>query len=471
MVAHRSGSRHVRDMVDSIRRECRTECLGFGQRSGGQIVRMLSRLDTERVAEMERFADARFSEVAAETYVASTCFKTGPPRLVGIELEWLLRHRADPTRLLSRTDLDLARLAGDVLTTGRLTVEPGGQVELSSDPFSDPAPGLRRISADVAALRAALAPAGLELVGLGLDPYRPPRRLLELPRYAAMEAYFDRSGPAGRSMMCSTAAVQINLDVGEQVSGRWDLLHALQPVLIAAFANSPVATGPDRGTRSGRAAVWAALDGARTQAPSRSTDPRVAWAEYALAAPVLCIRNEGPDWSAPAGLTFRDWLRGDGPRPATRADLDYHLTTLFPPVRPRGHLELRVVDAQRTEADAGAALALTWALCSDPAAGDLALEALERVPADPDVLARARRSALSDGGLATAAQACFAAATSAVGRLGAEGLEPVLESFVDRYVARGRCPADDLLDAWSTGTAVSNDIERGEMPCPAPTAS
>ncbi|HUR74379.1 MAG TPA: glutamate-cysteine ligase family protein [Sporichthya sp.] len=411
----------------------------------------------------QRFADARFSEVAAETFVASTCFKTGPPRLVGIELEWLLRDRSSPARPLSTADLDLARSAGDVLTTGRLTVEPGGQLELSSNPFPDPVEGLRRIEADVRALRAALAPANLDLLGLGLDPDRRPTRLLDLPRYAAMERYFDRSGPAGRTMMCSTAAVQVNLDVGNEVSARWDLLHALVPVLIAAFANSPVAAGPGRGTRSGRAAVWAAIDPARTR-PARidSGDPAATWAEYALAAPVLCIRTEGPDWSAPPGLTFRDWLRGRGPRPATLNDLEYHLTTLFPPVRPRGHLELRVLDAQRTEADAAAALALTWALCTDVAAGDAARAALEPVPAEQHVLVRARRAAMADAELAAAAESCFAAAIGAVDRLDAGGLRPVLESFVERYVERGRCPADDTLDAWDA---------RKEQACAASRAS
>jgi glutamate--cysteine ligase len=398
------------------------------------------------------FADARFSEVAAETFVASTCFKTGPPRLAGIEIEWLLHHRNDPTRPLSPGDLTQATRAGDVLTTGRLTVEPGGQLELSSDPFPDPASGLRRIESDVRALRAALEPAGLELVGLGLDPYRPPTRVLELPRYAAMERYFDRSGPAGRTMMCSTASVQINLDVGVDTRARWDLLHALVPVLIAAFANSPVATGPGRGTRSGRAAVWAAIDPARTRAVrTDGTDPQVAWAEYALAAPVLCIKTEGPDWSAPPGLTFRDWLRGHGPRPVTLADLEYHLTTLFPPVRPRGHLELRVLDAQRTDGDAAAALALAWALCSDAKAADAARAALEPVPADQSVLLRARRAAMADPELATAATGCFEAALGALDRLSVPGLRPVLEAFVARYVERGRCPADDTLDAWTDG--------------------
>lgn len=416
----------------------------------------------------QRSAGARFSEVAAETFVASTCFKTGPPVLVGIELEWLLHHRADPTLPLSPDDLALATRAGDVLTAGRLTVEPGGQLELSSEPFCDPVTGFDRIEGDAAALRAALAPHGLALAGIALDPHRVPVRVLDTPRYAAMERYFDRTGPAGRTMMSSTAAVQLNLDAGEHVSERWDLLHELTPVLVAAFANSPVLTGPGRGTRSGRAAVWAAIDRARTR-PVRSAsgaDPRVDWVNYVMSAPLLCLRNEGPNWDAPFGLTFRDWLRGSGPRPATRADLTYHLTTLFPPVRPRGHLELRVLDAQRTEADTAAAFALVWALCTDPAGADAARAALAPVPPDDAVLRRARRDGVADPALAVAARACFAAAWDSLGRLDVTALQPALADFLERYTERGRCPADDTLDDLLAGAGGTK-----ELTCPAPRAS
>jgi glutamate--cysteine ligase len=119
---------------------------------------------------------------------------------------------------------------------------------------------------------------------------------------------------------------------------------------------------------------------------------------------------------------------------------------------------VRVLDAQRTEADAAAALVLTWALCSDAAAADAARAALERVPADDAVLARARREALADPELAMAARDCFTAALGALHRLGATELAPPLESFAERYVDRGRCPADDILDAWTAGK---------ELPCPA----
>ena len=155
------------------------------------------------------------------------------------------------TRLVPSTSSGSARALarldqpGALPGRGRLTTEPGGQVELSSAPASGLGGCVAAARSDLAAVRQAIAPAGLSLAGHGLDPLRPPRRVLDQPRYAAMEEFFDRSGPWGRVMMCSTASVQVCVDAGEDTSGpagfrwRWHLLHALGPVLVAAFANSP----------------------------------------------------------------------------------------------------------------------------------------------------------------------------------------------------------------------------------------
>ena len=128
-------------------------------------------------------------------------------------------------------------------------------------------------------MRQAVGAAGLSLVGSGVDPYRPPARILDLPRYAAMEEFFDRGGPWGRLMMCSTASVQVCVDAGLEGDGpsgyryRWRLLHALGPVLVAAFANSPLRAGRPTGWKSTRQAVWARLDPGRTRAPA-GAEPR-----------------------------------------------------------------------------------------------------------------------------------------------------------------------------------------------------
>jgi glutamate--cysteine ligase len=395
----------------------------------------------------------RFSEVAAETFVASTCFKTGPPRAVGIELEWLLNHHDDPRRPVTTADLDIAQLSAGQLQHSRLSVEPGGQLELSSEPFESVAECVDSVRADLVRFRAALAESGLVLTGIALDPWRPPRRILDRPRYSAMERYFDRRGPAGRVMMCSTAAVQVNVDAGPaaptpgqvDLIGRWDLLHALIPVLVGAFANSPVLAGRPTGWRSTRHRVWGQIDPARTASAYRpQEDPRVSWTRYALSAPVMCIPDETADWLAPEHLTFRDWIAADGHRPPGPTELAYHLTTLFPPVRARGHLELRVIDAQRTDADWVAAFALVTALVGDPVAADVARAALGPV-SGPRWSTVAARDGLSDPVLAKAALGCFEAALDALAGTPFAGLRKELTAFVTRYPDRARCPADDTL--------------------------
>ena len=275
-----------------------------------------------------------------------------------------------------------------------LTTEPGGQLELSSLPADSLADWSAPPPTDLAALRAAADAAGLELAGFGLDPLRPPRRVLDLPRYAAMEAFFDRGGPWGRQMMCGTASVQVCLDAGDDSDGtcgyrwRWRLLHAIGPVLVAAFANSPLRDGKPTGWLSSRQQVWARMDPGRTRPPRLDADPREAWAAYALDAQLMCVRDEGSaDWSAPrradaARLGARRRRPPDRLRPPTVGDLDYHLSTLFPPVRPRGHFELRMIDAQPGDGWI-VPLAVSSALLADEPAADAALAAVERLWAGP----------------------------------------------------------------------------------------
>jgi len=174
----------------------------------------------------------------------------------------------------------------------------------------------------------------------------------------------------------------------------------------------------------------------------------------------MCIRRERPaGWSAPPGLTFRDWLRGAGERRPTAHDLAYHLSTLFPPVRPRGHLELRMIDAQPADGWI-VPLAVVTALVDDPKAADEAMAAAEPVwhqpgapPAgdspwpDADPWLRAARHGPSDAGLRRASQTCFEAAEAALARAGAPAeIRRAVAAFAGRYVHAGRCPADDRLE-------------------------
>jgi glutamate--cysteine ligase len=388
----------------------------------------------------------------AREYVAATCLAPGPPGKVGLELEWLVNDAEDPSAAVPPGRV-AAAVAIRHRLSGRLSTEPGGQLELSSAPAGSLGAAIAGAATDLARLRGPLAAAGLRLTGAGTDPHRAPARQVTTPRYAAMERFFDRSGPYGRIMMCGTASVQVCLDAGligggsAGIDHRWRVAHAIGPVLVAAFANSPCHAGRRTGWKSTRQAVWARLDPTRTR-PPRGADPALAWAAYALDARVLCIRD-GESWAVPEGLTFRDWVAGAGPRRPTHADLEYHLTTLFPPVRPHRWLELRMIDAQPGPDGWVVPAAVATALVEDGAAGDAALAATERWdPMDTRLWLRAARHGLADPELRTAAVACFAAALGGLGRLGVPGgVLAAVERFADRYVTYGLCPADD----WRVG--------------------
>nr|WP_168514028.1 ergothioneine biosynthesis glutamate--cysteine ligase EgtA [Streptomyces sp. S1D4-11]QIY99911.1 ergothioneine biosynthesis glutamate--cysteine ligase EgtA [Streptomyces sp. S1D4-11] len=402
------------------------------------------------------------TEAEVEALVRGICFKTGPPRTLGVEVEWLVHELRRPQLPASPERLKAAYAALRTLPLrSALTVEPGGQLELSSLPAASLMECIGSVSADLDAVRTVLREADLGLSGYGHDPWNPPSRFLHEPRYDAMERYLDRAGPEGRAMMCSSASVQVCLDAGYEEPGplghgrRWWLAHQLGAVLVAAFAHSPVAGGRYTGWRSTRQSLWAAMDPGRSAAPPLGGDPRAAWARRVLDAPVMCVRAPDGPWEVPEDLTFRAWTRSE--TPPDRADLDYHLTTLFPPVRPRGHLELRMIDAQPGDDGWIVPLAVTAALFDDPEAAEVAYrtvkplaERAEARPAPSNPLWNdAARHGLTDPELREAAVTCFAAAAEALPRLGAtaEVREAVAE-FTDRYVARGRCPADDLLSRF-----------------------
>jgi glutamate--cysteine ligase len=411
----------------------------------------------------------------AEAYVASVCFKHGPPRLVGTELEWLVRDAGDPARPLDPAVLARAlgphapaTLAPHPLPTnghrapaasaplplpagGTVTVEPGGQVEIASPPLPTVGALVRAVSTDVAALHTLLANEGLVPVPRASDPLRPPRRLLQIPRYAAMEASFDRIGPHGRTMMCSTTAVQVCVDAGEgeDVARRWAALHELGPVLLAAFANSPVVHGRRTGWKSSRMACWLALDPERTSPPDvAGADPGREYARRALDTRLLLVRRDddgGASWDAPA-VSFADWIAGRTDPAPTRADLDYHLTTLFPPVRPQGHLEVRYLDQQAGD-EWVVPVAVVAALMQDP---DTVARA--RAAAEPAVgrWTAAARHGLADRVLRPAAVEVFAQARRTLAGPAFADLDPAVLDLVDRVVTervrQGRCPADEPLD-------------------------
>jgi glutamate--cysteine ligase len=389
----------------------------------------------------------------AEAYVASVCFKHGPPRLVGVELEWVLRAGGPPDLgpLLAAlgphapASLVPGSPAAPLPSGSLVTVEPGGQVELASPPLGGLGALVAAVASDTEYLHALLAPHGLTPEARAAEPRRPAHRLLRLPRYAAMERAFDRHGPFGRSGMCSTSAVQVALDAGERtdIAARWAAVHELGPVLVAAFANSPVLHGRRTGWKSSRLAAWLASEPCRTAPPTDldRPDPAQAWAERVVGTPLLCVRGEG-EWATPVGVTFADWIAGALPGTPTTADLEYHVSTLFPPVRPRGFLEVRYVDGQQG-GDWALPVAVLAALTARPATVDRVREICAPVR---DRWVEACRAGLADPALAAAAREVFALACAALPALDPPpALLARLAAVTEGRVAAGRCPADEPL--------------------------
>ncbi|EXG80123.1 ergothioneine biosynthesis glutamate--cysteine ligase EgtA [Cryptosporangium arvum] len=437
-----------------------------------------SRASTSRIE--EPLDEPIRTRADAEAFIAKICFKIGPPRLAGIELERLVHDANDPTAILpvERLASALGSWSPPVLTTptadptalGRplpagstVTVEPGGQVELSTQAWGTFADCLSAAGTDADALRGALARYGLAVGHSGIDAHRPATRIVQKARYAAMERYFDRGGAAGRLMMGSTASVQLSVDAGTEdgehaMVDRWRLLHAVGPTLVALFANSPLYAGAPTGWHSTRQRVWITLDPGRTTAVNAAADPRAAYASAALDAGLLCLPNHTDRWDAPPGVTFADWLDGALDRPATYADLEYHLSTLFPPVRAKGFLEVRYLDAQAGD-DWRVPPAVLWTLLSSARVRDAALAAVERTgePTWPGAWARAARDGLTDPNLARAASDLMTLALENAEPAGvpSAGVRTMLR-FAERRTFRGRTPADDQLDDF----AHSFDLER-----------
>ena len=372
-------------------------------------------------------------------------------RLVGVETEWHVVRAADPH---AEVPLDELRQAMRPFTgrAGRsvVTYEPGGQLELSSLPADDVGAVVRELGADLARVEDLLAPRGIELLGAGVDPRRRPGRQLSAPRYDAMEEFFDADGPNGRVMMTRTASVQVNLDNGgsaDAIEQRWRRVHAIGPALVASFASSPLACGRPTSWRSTRLANWWSMDPSRTRPVALDGPAAQAWSEYVLDARVMLLRlDDGRCQPVLDGMRMRDWIEnGHALGHPTVDDLDYHLTTLFPPVRPRGWFELRYLDAVPAPWWPVVA-AITTMLVDDDEAGALADAATAETAGRWMVAAGA---GLTDDRLAAAASSCFDAALAALDRRGADRpLRDLCGAYADRFVSRRRCPADELLEGW-----------------------
>lgn len=326
---------------------------------------------------------------------------------------------------------------------GTFTFEPGGQLEYSSPPCDSASTLLALLREVILPLRGAAAAEGISLLPVGIDPINSVEHaplLIHAKRYARMAEYLERKGPEGARMMRQTAAFQVSLDFDEERWLRWRVLNAAAPFVTAIFANSPIYAGQRTDYQSVRAQVWRSLDPTRTGIPYDERDPLGAYLEFALAAPaILFPAIEGEH------RPFGEWLLRANP---TDSEWQDHLSTLFPEVRPRGHLELRSADSIAPEWYP-APLALTAGILYDRDALRATADLLG--PPDPGLLERAGRSGLHDPAIARTAADLFEVALQGCRGLGPRYFHPSdLEQaigFFERYTRRGRSPADDMLEA------------------------
>ena len=288
-------------------------------------------------------ADDPITVDAVAEQIRITCAVPSAGPTVGAEVEWLVVDSESPgsrprAHLIDRTLTGLAFPGGS-----RVSFEPGGQVELSSPPGRSADDVFASLRADIAVLRPALRARDLDLSAAAHDPSRSPVRVSDSARYEVMERWFTAGGwPAAREMMCNTTSVQVNVGCGPDPAVTWQRANALAPVLAAAFA----ASSRD-GWASSRLRTWAEIDPTRTASAYATGDPLNDWTEYALSAlTIMRYRDDGRVEPLPGAYTFREWIEGAaGAAQLPRlADIDLHLSTLFPPVRLKGWTEIRVID-------------------------------------------------------------------------------------------------------------------------------
>ncbi len=283
-----------------------------------------------------------------------------------------------------------------------LSLEPGGQFELSGSPFLTAREAHAENINHLSELRQVAGSLGLRAVALG---YRPFQSLAQMPwmpksRYQMMRDSLGARGAKAHNMMLMTATGQVSLDWRDEADCAQKVMVSarISPLLVALYANSPIVEGALTGYQSFRSAVWNEVDPARCGYPQPMLDGTFSYARYAewaMAAPLLFLRRNG-QYLRPA-ISFGQLLReGYGGKPAQHSDWVDHLSTLFPEVRIKKVLEIRAADCNDA-AMTGALAALMRGLLYDPAALD---EASNLLPLVSPVEHRALHAAAQKEGLA-----------------------------------------------------------------------
>ncbi|WP_181702802.1 glutamate--cysteine ligase [Chthonobacter albigriseus] len=351
---------------------------------------------------------------------------------------------------------------------GAISLEPGGQFELSGAPVETLHQTCSETWAHMAQVREIADPLGIGFLGLGISPKWSLAETPVMPksRYAIMSSYMPEVGTRGLDMMFRTATVQVNLDFADEADMRQKMRVsvALQPIATALFANSPILDGKPTGRLSERSEIWRDTDNARSGMIPFVFDEGFGFEHYvdwALDVPMYFVKRDV--YHRATDVTFRQYMAGalkdrlPGVVP-TRGDWDNHLSTLFPEVRMKRYLEMRGADSGPTRRIL--ALPALWVgLLYDQTSLDAATELSKD-------WTNAERQALRDGVPTTALATPFRNRTvldiardvidiSREGlkrrrRLNRDGAdETVYLQPLEETVALGRTPAELLLEKFN----------------------
>jgi glutamate--cysteine ligase len=355
----------------------------------------------------------------------------------------------------------------DVTGGGAISLEPGGQFELSGAPLETVHQTSAELMAHLAQVKEVAAPLGIGFLGLGLTPNwsRADVPMMPKGRYRIMTAYMPKVGKLGLDMMYRTCTVQTNLDFSSEADmvKKLRVSLALQPVATALFANSPFIDGKPNGFLSYRSEIWRDTDADRSGMLPWAFEAGMGferWVDYALDVPMYFVRR-GDRYVDVGGQSFRDLMAGKlsgmpGVR-ATISDWANHISTIFPEVRLKRYLEMRGSDSgpwRWLPALPAYWVGLLYDDDSLAAAWDLvkSWSAEERQKLRDDVPRLGFKPTVRGRSVLQLAKATLALSEAGLRRrrrLDADGhdetryLRPLQE-----YVARGITPAEELLEKY-----------------------
>ncbi len=237
---------------------------------------------------------------------------------------------------------------------GSITLEPGGQLELSGAPLETLHQTCAETGRHLSQMRAITNELDLCMLGVGFQPLWKGEDISWMPkgRYKIMRNYMPKKGSLGLDMMLRSCTVQVNLDYADEsdMVKKFRTSLALQPLATAVFANSPFKEGVPSGLKSTRAQTWTDTDKDRCGVPACVFEADFSyerWVDYILDVPMYFI-HRGQDYIDVAGQSFRDYMAGNLPgfegELPVMADFEDHVTTAFPEVRLKGYLEMRGAD-------------------------------------------------------------------------------------------------------------------------------